>query len=139
MKTNKETKKASETKKVINQQNETTMKTNAKQTSIEKLQEFAKNANLKTSLGAKKASIYKDEIFAGLDEKNKKSLRKKIRNLLFSFVKSDLTENNIKQFNEFYCEFYKVQDYTIQSVCSENMDATKKQQLSEFLQKVKKA
>lgn len=138
MKTNKENKKASETKKVINQQNETTMKTNEKKTSIEKLQEFAKSANLRTNLGTKKASIYKDDVFADLDEKGKKSLRKKIRNLLLSFVKSEVNENNIKAFNAFYYEFYKVQDYTLQSVCSENLDATKKQQINEFLNAIKK-
>ncbi len=126
--------KTKETKNKVNETKET-----KKVSSIEKLQNIAKFASLKSSLGVKKSSIYKEDIFEDLDEKQKKSLRKKIRNLLLSFVKSEINENNIKAFNSFYCEFYKVQDYTLQSVCSENLDENKKKQISEFLDKVKKA
>ena len=47
---------------------------------------FANNTKglLQTSLGTKKASIYKMDIFDGCTDKEKKSLRKKLRNMLFS-------------------------------------------------------
>ena len=60
---------------------------NNKKNSLENIfKSFNENSKglLTTSLGTKKSSIYKDELFEGIDEKKKKSLRKKFRNMLFS-------------------------------------------------------
>lgn len=48
---------------------------------------FANNTKglLQTSLGTKKASIYKIDIFDGCTDREQKSLRKKLRNMLFSW------------------------------------------------------
>lgn len=100
---------------------------------------------LTTNLGTKKSSIYKDELFEGIEEKQKKSLRKKFRNMLFSVSKALITEkkeenkkNLINTFNEFYSSVYKVHDYSLQSVCNENLQAEKKEILLKALELVKK-
>ena len=85
---------------------------------------------LNTNLGTKKESIYKDSIFEGLNDKQKKSARKKIRNYVHSIFESIITKSNEKKNNElktlidsfvaFYTETYKVNDYSFNSLASEN-------------------
>lgn len=100
---------------------------------------------LKTSLGTKRESIYKVEIFEDTTEKEKKSLRKKLRNTLFSLCSSlidekDETKKNklIKSFNDFYKQVYVNNDYSLQSVCNENLKAEKKETLQKALDICKK-
>lgn len=100
---------------------------------------------LKTSLGTKRENIYKVEIFADTTEKEKKSLRKKLRNTLFSLCSSlidekDETKKNklIKSFNDFYKQVYVNNDYSLQSVCNENLKAEKKETLQKALDICKK-
>ena len=111
------------------------------------IENFANNTKglLKTSLGTKKASIYKDEIFTDCNEKEKKSLRKKLRNMLFSCATSLLNEKNkenqkalIKAFNDFYKECYLINNYSLNSVCNENLKTEKKEILSNALNLCKK-
>lgn len=99
---------------------------------------------LKSSLGTKKTSIYKTGVLPN-DEKGKKSMRKKLRNLLFSvcsaIVEEKSNENKkklINSFNEFYKATYRVNDYSLASVCNENLNATKKDIISKALQICKK-
>lgn len=85
---------------------------------------------LNTNLGTKKESIYKESIFDGLSDKQKKSARKKIRNYVHAIFESIITKNTekknkelndlINSFVEFYTETYKVNDYSFSSVASEN-------------------
>lgn len=100
---------------------------------------------LKTSLGTKRESIYKSEIFSESTDKEKKSLRKKLRNTLFSLCSSlidekDETKKNklIKSFNDFYKQVYITNDYTLQSVCNENLKSEKKEILQTALNICKK-
>lgn len=100
---------------------------------------------LKTSLGTKRESIYKSEIFSESSDKEKKSLRKKLRNTLFSLCSSlidekDETKRNklIKSFNDFYKQIYVTNDYTLQSVCNENLKSEKKEILQIALNICKK-
>lgn len=111
------------------------------------IENFANNTKglLKTNLGTKKANIYKDEIFTDCNEKEKKSLRKKLRNMLFSCATSLLNEKNkenqkalIKAFNDFYKECYLINDYSLNSVCNENLKTEKKEILSNALNLCKK-
>lgn len=95
---------------------------------------------LKTCLGTKKATIYKTDIFIDCTEKEKKSLRKKLRNTLYSLCSSlidekDETKKNklIKSFNDFYKSVYDVNDYTLQSICNENLKQEKKDILQSAL------
>jgi hypothetical protein len=88
------------------------------------------NGFLVTNKGTKKESIYKESIFDGLNDKEKKSSRKKIRNYVHSIFESIINaEQNkntaniaklAKDFSEFYKETYKVNDYSFASVASEN-------------------
>ena len=100
---------------------------------------------LKTSLGTKRESIYQTSIFEDTTEKEKKSLRKKLRNTLFSLCSSlidekDETKKNklIKSFNDFYKQVYVNNDYSLQSVCNENLKAEKKETLQKALDICKK-
>lgn len=100
---------------------------------------------LKTNLGTKKASIYKEEIFSECSDKEKKSLRKKLRNTLYSLCSSLIDEKEetkkkklISSFNEFYKQVYIINDYSLQSVCNENLKSEKKEILQNALNICKK-
>ena len=100
---------------------------------------------LNTNLGTKKLSVYKEECFIGCSDKEKKSLRKKFRNVLLSISKSLIEEKNkdnkkklINAFNEFYKDTYAINDYSLQSVCNENLSNEKKQILEIALKECKK-
>lgn len=100
---------------------------------------------LKTSLGTKRESIYQNSIFENCSDKEKKSLRKKLRNTLFSLCSSLINEKNetkknklIKSFNDFYKQVYVTNDYTLQSVCNENLKSEKKEILQTALNICKK-
>ena len=100
---------------------------------------------LKTNLGTKKESIYKSEIFSECNDKEKKSLRKKLRNTLYSICSSLIDEKDetkkkklIFSFNEFYKQVYVTNDYSLQSVCNENLKTEKKDILQQALNICKK-
>lgn len=99
---------------------------------------------LKTSFG-KKSDIYKEEIFSELSDKEKKIARKKFRNTIISLSESLTQEKDKtrleklkKAFLDFYKQVYKVNDFSLSSVCSENMKETNKEILKKALQIVKK-
>lgn len=114
--------------------------------SIFKKLESNTNGLLKTSLG-KKTEIYIESLFNGLNEKQKKSTRKKIRNNTFSLLESickmyevkdkEKLAKLVKAFKEFYKEVYKVNDFSFASIASENTKDTKKEVLTKGLQIVK--
>lgn len=100
---------------------------------------------LKTSFGVKKSDIYKEEIFSELSDKEKKVARKKFRNTILSLSESLIQEKDKtrleklkKAFLDFYKQVYKVNDFSLSSVCSENMKETNKEILKKALQIVKK-
>lgn len=100
---------------------------------------------LKTNLGTKKATIYKENIFENCSDKEKKSLRKKLRNTLFSLCSSLIDEKEetkkkklISSFNEFYKQVYIVNDYSLQTLCNENLKSEKKEILQNALNICKK-
>lgn len=95
---------------------------------------------LKTSLGTKRESIYQTAIFENCSDKEKKSLRKKLRNTLFSLCSSLIDEKDktkkdklIKSFNDFYKQVYVNNDYSLQSICNENLKSEKKETLQKAL------
>lgn len=85
---------------------------------------------LVSNLGTKKETLYKEELFSGLSDKEKKSARKRIRNYVHAIFESLLQaeKNNKKEnvkklaneFSEFYKETYKINDFSFSSVASEN-------------------
>lgn len=100
---------------------------------------------LKTSFGVKKSDIYKEEIFSELSDKEKKVARKKFKNTILSLSESLVQEKDKtrleklkKAFLDFYKQVYKVNDFSLSSVCSENMKETNKDILKKALQIVKK-
>lgn len=100
-----------------------------------------KNAGLfKTSLGTK-TEIYKKDLFVGANEKQIKSLRKKFRNITFNFLSSIATNADkklIDGFIDFYKQVYVLNDFSFNSIASENTKEEKKAILLKGLEIVKK-
>ena len=99
---------------------------------------------IKSSLGTKKSSLFKENVLP-TDEKQKKSMRKKLRNVLFSICSTIVVEQNnekksklISAFNEFYFATYANNDYTLASVCNENLSSEKKDIIKKALEICKK-
>ena len=104
------------------------------------LNSFFSNDLLKTNKGGAKENIYKKDIFEGVD--NKKSLRTKLRKLMFNYCNSilNITEtekakNLAKDFANFYSSVYRVNDFSLSSVSSANIEQTKKDVLTKGLEK----
>ena len=104
------------------------------------LNSFFSNDLLKTNKGRAKENIYKKDIFEGVD--NKKSLRTKLRKLMFNYCNSilNITEtekakNLAKDFANFYSSVYRVNDFSLSSVSSANTEESKKEILSKGLSK----
>lgn len=97
------------------------------------------NGLLKTSLG-QKTEIYKNSLFNGMDEKKKKAARKKIRNYTYSML-STIVENKseklISAFLDFYKSAYVLNDFSFNSIASENTKEEKKAILKKGLEIVK--
>ena len=104
------------------------------------LNSFFSNDLLKTNKGGAKENIYKKDIFNGVD--NKKSLRTKLRKLMFNYCNSILNitdsekaKNLAKDFSNFYASVYRVNDFSLSSVSSANTEESKKEILSKGLSK----
>lgn len=101
-----------------------------------------KNEGLfKTALGTK-TEIYKKELFAGANEKQIKSLRKKFRNVTFNFLSTIATNADkklIDGFIDFYKQVYVLNDFSFSSIASENTKEEKKKILIKGLEIVKKS
>ena len=104
------------------------------------LNSFFSNDLLKTNKGGAKENIYKKDIFDGVD--NKKSLRTKLRKLMFNYCNSilNITEtekakNLAKDFANFYSSVYRVNDFSLSSVSSANTEESKKEILTKGLEK----
>lgn len=99
---------------------------------------------IKSNLGTKKSSLFKENVLP-TDEKQKKSMRKKLRNVLFSICSTLVVEQNkekqsklISAFNDFYFATYANNDYTLASVCNENLSSEKKDIIKKALEICKK-
>lgn len=104
------------------------------------LNSFFSNDLLKTNKGGAKENIYKKDIFDGVD--NKKSLRTKLRKLMFNYCNSILNitdsekaKNLAKDFSNFYASVYRVNDFSLSSVSSANTEESKKEILTKGLSK----
>lgn len=99
-----------------------------------------KNAGLfKTSLGTK-TEIYKKELFEDANEKQIKSLRKKFRNITFNFlstIANNADKKLIEGFIDFYKQVYTLNDFSFNSIASENTKEEKKEILIKGLEIVK--
>lgn len=133
-------------KKQINNVNVEKASANAKANSLIALNVLKsvkeKNAGLfKTSLGTK-TEIYKKELFEGANEKQIKSLRKKFRNVTFNFlstIANNADKKLIEGFIDFYKQVYTLNDFSFNSIASENTKEEKKVILIKGLEVVKKS
>lgn len=131
-------------KKQINNVNVEKASANAKANSLIALDVLKsvkeKNAGLfKTSLGTK-TEIYKKELFEGANEKQIKSLRKKFRNVTFNFlstIANNADKKLINGFIDFYKQVYTLNDFSFNSIASENTREEKKAILIKGLEIVK--
>lgn len=117
---------------------------NAKANEILAMTAKATEGLIKSNLGTKKSSLFKENVLP-TNEKQKKSMRKKLRNVLFSICSTIVIEQNkekqsklINAFNEFYCATYANNDYTLASVCNENLSSEKKDIIKKALEICKK-
>ena len=104
------------------------------------LNSFFSNDLLKTNKGGAKESIYKKDIFEGVE--NKKSLRTKLRKLMFNYCSSiinitdsEKAKNLAKDFSNFYSSVYRINDFSLASVSSANTEESKKEILTKGLSK----
>lgn len=113
--------------------------------SFSKLLETLDTTGLHTNSGLK--NLYNSSIYADcLTDKDKKSVRRKIRNLLDNFIRSiirseknkTICENHCKQFKLFYEQVYRINDFSVESLVSNNTDELKKENLKKMLEIVKK-
>ena len=131
-------------KKQINNVNVEKASANAKANSLIALDVLKnvkeKNAGLfRTSLGTK-TEIYKKELFEGANEKQIKSLRKKFRNVTFNFlstIANNADKKLIEGFIDFYKQVYVLNDFSFNSIASENTKEEKKAILIKGLEIVK--
>lgn len=107
------------------------------------LKSFMSTELLKSAKGGAKESIYKNEIFA--DVENKKSLRTKLRKLVYNYCASivAITDDKkakllAKDFQKFYASVYKVNDFSLSSICSANTEESKKETLKQGIEKFAK-
>jgi hypothetical protein len=97
--------------------------------------------------GQSKESIYKANLFAEMTDKEKKTYRRKIRNLIDNFCDSFLkyNEQNKKQeieklvieFDSIYKNIFVKNDYSFDSVSSENSKDTRKKDIIKMFDIIK--
>lgn len=136
-----------EVEKVENKEVEKVEKKEVEKLSFSKLLETLDTTGLHTNSGLKKENLYNSSIYADcLTDKDKKSVRRKIRNLLDNFIGSiirseknkTICENHCKQFKLFYEQVYRINDFSVESLVSNNTDELKKENLKKMLEIVKK-
>lgn len=91
---------------------------------------------LKSNLGNRQKTLYKESIFENCTEKEQKSIRRKIRKVVLSFADNIQSKENkklINAFNEFYKETFICNDYSLHSICNENLASEKKEKLQKLL------
>ena len=108
------------------------------------LNSFKSTELLKSSKGTKE-SIYKENVFEGANKDEFKKIRKKVRNLAENYFSSILAisdkskaEKLAKDFEKFYSQVYKVNDFSLASVCSANTEENKKEVFAKGIEKFKK-
>lgn len=119
----------------------------AEKLSFSALQNSLDLSSLGSNSGLKKENLYNNTIYADcVCDKDKKSVRRKIRamldNFLGSIIKSEknpaICKQQVKQFIIFYENVYKVNDFSLSSLVSNNTDELKKRNLLKMLELVKK-
>lgn len=102
-----------------------------------------------TNKGTNKENIYKVSLFVNLTDKEKKSLRRKIRSIresfIYSFIRTENKESLKKLFTQFqlFCEStynfeFSVENMKTENFCSANTSETEKQNINKAIEIIKK-
>lgn len=97
-----------------------------------------------TVSGMNKETVYKNEVFANcLTDRDKKTIRRKLRNILDNFISSFLKYAEIKEsaklkalkleFDKYYKSVYRLNDYSLNSLISNNTDLKKRESVEKML------
>lgn len=122
--------------------NFTTMATKATNNVMDTIFANLAKSGINLSLENSHRSVFKKELIEGLTDTQAKVFRRKIRKMILAFAETLCnapTDAKAKaQFNELYKQVYAVNDYTLQSICSENMKEVNKKILQKALEIAKK-
>lgn len=115
---------------------------NVKSNAIESIFANLAKSGINLSLENSHRSVFKKELIENLTDSQAKVFRRKIRKMMLSFAETLCnapTDAKAKaQFNGLYKQVYAVNDYTLQSICSENMKEANKKILQKALEIAKK-
>ena len=115
---------------------------NVKSNAIESIFANLAKSGINLSLENSHRSVFKKELLENLTDNQAKIFRRKIRKMILSFAETLCnapTDAKAKQqFNDLYKQVYSVNDYTLQSICSENMKEANKKILQKALDIAKK-
>lgn len=115
---------------------------NVKSNAIESIFANLAKSGINLSLENSHRSVFKKELIENLTDSQAKVFRRKIRKMIISFAETLCnapTDAKAKQqFNELYKQVYAVNDYSLQSICSENMKEVNKKILQRALDIAKK-
>lgn len=120
----------------------TTKKENASANVMDIIFANLAKSGINLSLENSHRSVFKKELIEGLTDTQAKVFRRKVRKMIISFAETlcnaPMDANAKKQFNELYKQVYAINDYTLQSICSENMKDINKKILQKALDLAKK-
>lgn len=115
---------------------------NVKSNAIESIFANLAKSGINLSLENSHRSVFKSELIKDLTDVQAKVFRRKIRKMILAFAETLCnapTDAKAKQqFNELYKQVYAVNDYSLQSICSENMKEVNKKILQKALDIAKK-
>lgn len=116
--------------------------TNKNQNAVANIFANLAKSGISLSLETSHRSVFKKELIQDLTDTQAKIFRRKIRKMIIFFaetlVNAPTDVQAKKQFNELYKQVYAVNDYTLQSICSENMKDVNKKILQKALEIAKK-
>lgn len=99
-------------------------------------------SGINLSLENSHRSVFKKELIEGMTDTQAKIFRRKIRKLMLAFAETlcnaPTNAQAKKQFVELYRQVYAVNDFSLQSICSENMKEINKKILAKALEIAKK-
>lgn len=125
--------------------NVTNVTNNVNNESTKKVSDIFANlakSGINLSLENSHRSVFKKELIENLTDTEQKTFRRKARKLILTFAETlcnaPADAKAKQQFNELYKQVYAVNDYTLQSICSENMREVNKKILQKALDIAKK-
>lgn len=135
--------KATKNSNVTNVTNVTdNVKNESKKISIKDIFSNLEKSGINLSLENSHRSVFKKELIENLTDTEQKTFRRKARKLILTFAETLCnapTDAKVKaQFNELYKSLYAINDYTLQSICSDNMREKNKEVLKKALEIAKK-